>query len=344
MRIAQIAPLFESVPPKKYGGTERVVYNLTEELVKNGHDVTLFATANSKTSAKLVSVFHEGLRHEFPNDTKKRFLYTLLHLQTAYGQEKKFDVIHDHNGFYGAPFAQHSSKPVIMTLHGQLEPETGRIFQRFNKPTLVTISHSQQKRAPKLKYETTVYNGLDFNGYPFGRRYGDYLVFIGRICPEKGLHHAIRVAKEAALPLIIGAKYEPEIKENKDYFKKYIEPELNDKIRWIGEVTQKKRNELFANALASLHPATWEEPFGLTLIEAMACGCPVVAFNRGSIPEVVQHGLTGYVVTTVNDMIKSLQEIAKISRSDCADYTRRAFSAKQMAAGYERVYQKVIRA
>jgi glycosyltransferase involved in cell wall biosynthesis len=342
MRIAQIAPLHESVPPKKYGGTERVVYNLTEELVKRGHDVTLFASANSTTSAKLVSVFHDGLRQEFPSDERKRFLYTLLHLQTAYSQEKKFDLIHDHNGFYGAPFAQHSRKPVVMTLHGQLPPETKTIFKRFNKPKLVAISHNQQERVPQVKFTSTVYNGLDFNHYPFGRKYGNYLVFVGRICAEKGVHHAIDVAEAAGIPLIIAAKYEPAIKANKEYYLKFIKPRLNHQIRWIGEVSQEKRNELFANALASLHPATWAEPFGLTLIEAMACGCPVVAFKRGAIPEVVQHGLTGYVVTTVNDMIESLKKIAQISRSDCAEFTRENFSAVQMADGYERVYQNAL--
>ncbi len=343
MKIAQIAPLIESVPPTKYGGTERVVSALTEALVRRGHDVTLFATGNSHTSARLISSYPTGLREAFPTDISARNLYTHLHLGTAYGMQNHFDIIHDHTESYGGAFAQLSPTPVVMTFHSVITPHLKHMFQTFTKPSIISISHRQQVLVPELKYTATVHNGLNFQEYPLGEQQGKYLLFVGRICEQKGPHHAIEVARQTHLPLIIAAKYEPNIEANKNYFTKFIEPLLSTNIRFIGEVTEQERNKLFTGAIASLHPATWEEPFGLTLIEAMACGCPVVAFRHGAIPEIVKEGTSGYIVDSLPQMIDAVKRITEISRIACAQYARQSFSAMHMAENYERVYYTMLR-
>jgi glycosyltransferase involved in cell wall biosynthesis len=344
MKIAQIANIVESVPPKTYGGTERVVYALTEGLVKRGHDVTLFASGDSKTSAKLVSVTAKSLRQ----NKKIKDLYglnsdTLLHIGSAYELQKKFDIIHDHTLPLGLPTANISQTPVVLTSHGPINKDLTKLLSSFNNPYLVTISNSQlPKKINNLNYAGTVYNGLDMISYPFSAEDGGYLLFVGRISVEKGVHYAIRVAKKLNLPLIIAAKLDYAFDKDVEYFKKFIEPELNDKIRWIGEVDEKARNKLMSQALCFLHPVTWPEPFGLTLIEATACGCPVVAFNKGSIPEIIVNGINGYIVKTFEEMTKAVLKIENINRFVCRSYSLGNFSAERMVAGYEEVYRKIV--
>lgn len=342
MKIAQVAPLIESVPPTKYGGTERVVSALTEALVARGHDVTLFASGNSRTSGRLHATTETHLREHYANDASTKTLYTHLHLGTAYGQQDRFDIIHDHTGTYGAPFAQLSLTPSVITLHGVIHSHVRIMFQHFTKPALVTISNNQRKAAPGLNYEATIYNGLDFRTYPQGVRSGKYLLFVGRICPQKGVHIAIESAQKSGLPLIIAAKYEPHIAENKKYFESAIQPKLSNTIRFIGEVNETDRNALFRDAIASLHPATWEEPFGLTLIESMACGAPVIALNRGSIPEIIRDGVGGFAVETPGEIVQAIGKIGGLSRTACAAYARGSFSADRMAQGYEKVYMAML--
>lgn len=340
MRIAQIAPPIESVPPKYYGGTERVVYELTEGLVKRGHKVTLFASGDSYTSARHVATLKQNLRELAGENISERIRYSMIHLGTAYEQQDQFDVIHDHTGTFGLVFAHLSPVPSVLTLHGSFSEENAALFRRFPKPALVSISNAQRKGAPDLNYIDTVYNGLSFSKYPFSLHSKGYLLFVGRICPQKGVHHAIRVARYLKLPLIIAAKYEPHI--NRDYFEKEIKPFLNKTITWIGEVGEKERNNLYKHALAFLHPVTWPEPFGLTLIEAMACGTPIIAFDKGSIPEVIKHGKSGYVVKNVPEMIEAVKKVDLIDRNYCRSYARNTFSADKMVKKYEIIYRELV--
>lgn len=339
MKIAQIAPIIERVPPKKYGGTERVVHALTEELVKRGHGVTLFASGDSITSATLVSVYPKALREAKLRDLYGLNIWTLLNIGIAYERQKDFDIIHDHTGYLGLPLANIATTPTVITLHGPITPDNRRLFGKLRRPHLVTISNAQAQPAPDLHYAGAVYNGLPMEDYPFSDGHDGYLLFVGRISPEKGVHKAIEVAQYLDLPLIIAAKLES---VDQRYYNEYVGPYLTDQVRWIGEVTETDRNRLMSRAMAFLHPAMWREPFGLTLIEAMACGCPVVAFARGSIPEIVAHERTGFVVFDVEDMIDAVARIDKIKRADCREYALKYFSAERMTDGYLEIYDKIL--
>jgi glycosyltransferase involved in cell wall biosynthesis len=341
MRIAQIAPVATRVPPKTYGGTERVVHALTEELVTRGHEVTLFASGDSLTSAHLDSVYPINLR-----DTDIEPLYGLNavlyhHMGHAYKLWREFDIIHDHTAHAGLPFAELVPTPVVMTMHGHIPKLQLPMFAEFQKANLVSISRDQQIDQKKFNNVGVVHNGLQLESYPFSNEHDNYLLYVGRICENKGTREAIQVAKKLKLPLIIAAKLDswdgaPE------YFAKYIKHELNDQIRWIGEVTEAQRNKLMSRALAFLHPGLWREPFGLTMIEAMACGAPVLAFNRGAVPEIVKNGVSGFVVETVPQMVAAVKKIATIDRVQCRAYALKYFSASRMAQEYEKVYEKVL--
>ena len=337
MKIAMIAPIVERVPPAKYGGTERVVHTLTEELVKRGHDMTLFASGDSVTNAKLVSVYPRALREV---RLQNEIVWQLLSVGAAYAREEEFDIIHDHTGYIGLPAANMARTPVLLTYHGPFTLEVRRIFNTLRKPFVSTISNAQAALAPTLHHAGTVHNGLNMRHYPFSNEHDGYLLFVGRISPEKGVHIAIQVAQELALPLVIAAKLEP---SDRPYYRDYIEPFLSDQIRWIGEVDETERNRLMSRAMCFLHPVTWPEPFGLTLIEAMACGAPVVAFGRGSIPEIVQNRRTGFVVRTVDEMIDAVQNIGAIDRKRCRRHALVSFGAERMADGYEAIYEKILK-
>jgi glycosyltransferase involved in cell wall biosynthesis len=338
MKIAQIAPLIERVPPKKYGGTERVVHTLTEELVRRGHEVTLFASGDSLTSAKLVSVCSRGLREMRIKDVYGLNTWTLYHMGIAYSMQDEFDIIHDHNGHISLPIANIARTPVVMTLHGPLNLDNRMILKKLNKPHLVTISKSQ-KIYIDINHAGTVYNGLELKNYPFSEEHDGYLLYVGRISDEKGVHLAVEVAKNKDLPLIIAAKLES---VDLSYFRQYVEPQLTDQIRWIGEVDESERNRLYSRAMAFLHPAVWKEPFGLTLIEAMACGCPVIGFNRGSIPEIVKDAETGFVVNDIDEMLDSIDNIDKIDRKACRKHALENFNESVMADGYEKIYREIL--
>jgi glycosyltransferase involved in cell wall biosynthesis len=339
MKIAQIAPLTERVPPKKYGGTERVIWNLTEELVKRGHEVTLFASGDSITSAKLESVYARNLREAHVRDLYGLNVPMLLNIGLAYELQDDFDIIHDHLAPHSLPTANLATTPVVMTMHGPFTPINRRLFQTMRSPSIVSVSEAQMFTAPNINWAGTVYNGLDLERYPFGAEGEGYLLFVGRISMEKGVHMAIEVAQQLDMPLIIAAKLD---KIDEPYFRQYIEPRLSERIRWIGEVQEEERNELMRKATCFLHPVTFREPFGLTLIEAMACGCPVVAFNQGSIPEIVRTGVTGYVVQDTETMIDAVMGIGEIDRSACREHALTNFSASKMADSYEVIYKKVL--
>ncbi len=339
MKIAQIAPIVERVPPKKYGGTERVVHALVEELVRRGHEVTLFASGDSETSATLHSVYPRALRDARIADVYGANSWTLLNIAMAYEMQDEFDIIHDHTIPLSLPTANIATTPVVATMHGPFSAANRRLFQTLRGPGIVSISESQIFSAPGINHVATVYNGLPMEHYPFGETAGDYLLYVGRFSMEKGVHYAIEVAEQLDMPLIIAAKLDP---GDQAYFRNYIEPRLSDRVRWVGEVDEEERNKLMAGAKCFLHPVTWREPFGLTLIEAMACGCPVVAFNRGSIPEIVQTGVTGFVVEDTDSMIDAVSAIGDISRAACREHALSKFNVKNMADAYEAVYQKMV--
>lgn len=339
MRIAQIAPLFERIPPRKYGGTERVVYALTEELVRRGHEVTLFATKNSPTSAKLVSVVDQALRGSARKGLYCLNEWLLFNIGVAYSQQNEFDIIHDHNGFISLPTANVARVPIILTWHSTFTPSHKKILGELRKPYLVAISKAQIKNTHGLNIIGTVHHGLNMEHYPFVNNLGKYLLFVGRIAMDKGVHFAIKVAQKLDKPLIIAAKLD---REDDEYFCRYIKPLLSDKrIKWVGEVAENKRNKLMSKALCLLHPVVFKEPFGLTIIEAMACGCPVVAFNKGSIPELVKNGKTGYIVNNVNEMAKAVSKTDLINRIDCRRFALTNFTVEKMVDEYEKIYSKV---
>lgn len=345
MRIAINSPIIERIPAKKYGGTERVIYALTEELVKMGHKVTLFASGDSITSAKLVSVFPRALREPGSgvSDIYGPNGWSMMNIGLPYTMQEEFDIIHEHHNIIAAPTANLSKTPVVMTIHGALDvdPSHSALYEAFNNINYVSISNSQARPAPKMNWAGTVYNGTLYGDYTFQKTPGDYLLFVGRISQQKGVHHAIEVAQKLDMPLIIAAKLE-NADGNIQYFKEKIEPHLNDKIRWIGEVDEKERNELMKNALCFLHPVTWSEPFGLTLAESMACGCPVVAFAKGSIPEIILNGKTGFVVNTVDEMVEAVKKVHTINREDCHTYALDNFNPRKMAEEYVKIYEKIL--
>lgn len=341
MRIAQIAPISERVPPKRYGGTERIVFELTEELVRRGHDVTLFASGDSIISAKLASVLPVSLRESNIKNPYGLSEYTFLNFGLAYDRQAEFDIIHDHNYAISIPTAAMAKTPVIMTVHGALHEENIPLYQSFPQINLVTISKAQSPKRSSLHIVGTVYHGQTMGHYPFGKQHEGYLLFVGRMHKEKGVHHAIEVARRLDLPLIIAARVAD---VDVEYFTAYIKPKLTDKIIWIGEVNEQERNELMSKAMCFLHPVTWPEPFGLTMIESMACGAPVVAFNKGSIPEVVNDGYSGYVVENIEQMVDGVKKVIDnaISRKNCREYALNTFSVQQMTDGYEAIYRKVL--
>lgn len=350
MRIAQIAPIIESVPPKKYGGTERVIYALTEELVKRGHDVTLFASGDSHTSANLASVFPVALRKAHIKNIYGHNIWSLMNVGMAYEQQEEFDIIHDHNSQnnpISLPLAHIAATPVVMTLHGPLTNGLAKPFEFYTNPYLVAISGTQRQSNPNLNYIGTVHHGLDMKDYPYRKHPKNYLLFVGRVSiasgiEEKGLLHAITVAERLDMKLLIAAKIDDGDPKNMRYFNEVIKPHFSSKIRWLGEVDEAQRNKLMSEAYCLLHPVNFPEPFGLTLIEALACGCPVVGFGKGSIPEIIQDRKTGFVVETVSQMIESVKKIPGINRLYCRSYALELFSVAKMTSRYEAIYNRII--
>jgi glycosyltransferase involved in cell wall biosynthesis len=338
MRIAQVAPVFESVPPKLYGGTERVVSYLTEELVRQGHDVTLYASGDSITRARLVSTSPQAARLD-PHCRDPLARQTIL-LDRVLRDARQYEQIHFHCDYLHFPYTRRSGVPHVTTLHGRLDIEDlVRIYEEFDDQALVSISEFQRRPAPGARWVGNVYHGLPEDLLRPIDSSGEYLAVLGRISPEKGIDRAIEIAKKAGLPLKIAAKVDP---ADKEYFAQVIEPLLQQPhVEYIGEIDEKGKQEFLGHAKALLFPIDWPEPFGLVMIEAMACGTPVVAFERGSVPEVIEDGKTGFVVHDVDEAVEAVTHLDEIDRDECRAEFERRFTAERMARDYVSVYRSL---
>lgn len=339
MRIAQVAPLFESVPPQGYGGTERVVSYLTEELVRLGHTVTLFASAGSVTAARLVASVDRPLRAEMLN--RSWLAYDAIQMDKVARFADSFDVIHFHTDYLHFPLARCLNRAHVTTLHGRLDlPELTPLFEHFNTCPMVSISDSQRTPQSWANWCATVYHGLPRHLYCFHPEPGKYFVFIGRISPEKRVDRAIDIALACGLPLYIGAKID---KADEAYFETEIRHRLaHPLIHFIGELDEKKKQDLLAHAKALLFPIDWPEPFGLVMIEAFASGVPVIAYEHGSVAEIIRHGVTGFIVHDQHEAIQAAKMIDRIDRAACRAEFEQRFTATKMAEHYQQVYQHLI--
>ena len=341
MRIAQVAPLYERVPPELYGGTERVVSFLTEELVRLGHDVTLFASGDSLTRARLVAPCARSLRLD-PHCHDPLAAHVRM-LGWVYQRAREFDIIHCHTDYLGLPLSRSTDTPTVITLHGRLDlPDIHPLYQEYGDVPLVSISDAQRLSMPGANWAATVHHGLPLDLYSFHPRPGSYLLFLGRISPEKRPDCAIRVAKRAGVPLRIAAKVDA---VDRTYFESVIRPMLEDPlIKFIGEVGEAEKAPLLANAMALVFPVDWPEPFGLVMIEALACGTPVIARGRGSVSEVVRSGYTGFVCESDEEMVDAVRQVAQLDRRLCRQDFDERFAASVMARKYVDVYRHICRA
>jgi len=340
MRIAQLAPLYESVPPRLYGGTERVVYYLTEELVRQGHDVTLYASGDSRTSARLRYIGDSALRLRGCSQSEALAQHLLMTEWLAQDADE-FDIVHCH--LDGLPFSliRAHSLPAVTTLHGRLDlPETHSLFREFDDMCLISISNAQRAPVPWASWFATVYHGLPENLYALHEQPGQYLAFLGRISPEKRVDRAIEIARRVGMPLRIAAKVDA---ADRDYFEQHIEPLLDDPlVEFIGEISEPAKAAFLGNAWALLFPIDWPEPFGLVIIEAMACGTPVIAFPCGSVPEILEDEVTGYIVKSVEEAADAVRRIPLIDRKNCRAVFEERFSVRRMCEGYLDAYERVL--
>ena len=337
MRIAQIAPLYESVPPKQYGGTERVISYLTERLVELGHDVTLFASADSCTAANLVSPCSKALRTN-PHCVDA-MPYHVLALDQVAQLAAEFDILHFHTDYFHLPLSKNLDLPSLTTLHGRLDiPDLLPLYRYFASAPLVSISYGQRKPLPHAQWIGNVYHGLPSSLYEPCFKTGKYLAFLGRIAPEKGPERAIEIAVRSGIPLKIAAKIDP---VDRAYFNGKIKALLDHPlVEFVGEISDREKSEFLGNSYALLFPIDWPEPFGLTMIEAMACGTPTIAFRRGSVPELMCDGITGFVVETVDAALACVPRIPEINRRGCRTAFEKRFMVDRMADDYVRLYKE----
>lgn len=342
MRIAQVAPLWESVPPQRYGGTERIVSYITEELVRQGHDVTLFASGDSVTQARLESICPQALR--LNSGIFNRDAPMMMLLERGFGAPAgTFDLIHSHVDFLGFPVARRSATPVLTTLHGRQDlPELVPVFREFSDMPLISISDAQRRPLPWANWLGTVHHGLPEDLYSYHPTPGKYLAFLGRISSEKCPEQAIEVAKRVGMPLRIAAKVDP---ADRDFFKAKVEPLMDHPlVEFLGEITDQEKNQFIGEAYALVCPYDWPEPFGLVLIEALACGTPVLAYRRGSIPEIIEDGVTGFISENIGEMAASVTRVDSIDRARCRAAFDQRFTARRMAQDYVKCYERLIEA
>ena len=341
MKIAQIAPLTESVPPKLYGGTERVVSYLTEALVELGHEVTLFASGDSKTQAKLEPVWPRALRLD--PAIRDRVAPHMLLMELVRRRAEEFDVLHFHMDYYSFSLFNRQDTPFVTTMHGRLDlPEQQPVFDTFTSAPVISISNAQRQPMPQAKWLSTVYHGLPLSLYTPQPGEQKYLAFLGRISPEKRVDTAIRIAGHCGLPIRIAAKIDS---ADREYFEREIKPLFDlPHVEYVGEIADNEKAAFLSGAHALLFPIDWPEPFGLVMIEAMACGTPVIAFNRGSVPEVVDEGVSGYIVEDEISAVAAVNRLHLLPRARVRQRFEERFTSHHMARQYLNAYQNVIRA
>jgi glycosyltransferase involved in cell wall biosynthesis len=341
LRIAQVAPLYESVPPPLYGGTERIVSYLTEELVRQGHDVTLFASGDSQTKARLVAGCPRALRLDEKSVDKLAPHLTLL--EQVFARASEFDVLHFHCDYLHFPWSKRHSCCHVTTLHGRLDiPELPDLYRVYPEQPMVSISNSQRRPLSWINWQATVYHGLPENLYRFSEGPGQYLAFLGRISPEKRVDRAIEIANRSGMALKIASKVDS---ADRAYYEEKIEPLLqkaSSRVEFIGEIGDQEKNDFLGNALALLFPIDWPEPFGLVMIEALACGTPVIAYRNGSVEEVLEDGVTGFLVDELEQAARAVGRAPQLSRRLCREVFEKRFSAERMAHDYLAVYQRLV--
>ena len=341
LRIAQVAPLYESVPPELYGGTERVVHYLTEGLVAQGHDVTLFASGDSKTTAELVAVCPKALRLD--EHCVDKLVHHVILLDQVLQRASEFDVIHFHIDYLHFPISRYCDLPSVTTLHGRLDlPELGPLYRRFRGVPLVSVSYAQRKPLPHANWIGNVYHGVPSATRNRKGGQGGYLAFLGRISPEKRPDRAIQIALATRMHLKIAAKVDP---ADQVYFATTIKPLLKyPNVEYIGEIGQKEKADFLCDAYAFLFPIDWPEPFGLSMIEAMECGTPTIAFECGSVPEVVKDGVTGFVVSSMDEAIAAVRRAGSLDRAACRAVFQERFTSERMVREYVAIYEQIARA
>jgi glycosyltransferase involved in cell wall biosynthesis len=339
MKIAQVAPLYESVPPKLYGGTERIVSYITEELVRQCHDVTLFASGDSMTSAELVPMCPEALR--LNDDVIDPLAHHVRMVEEVFRRKNEFDIIHFHIDYLHYPLSSREKVPNVTTLHGRLDMrDLVPLYRTYPEMPVISISDAQRRPLPWLNWQGTVHHGMPEDRLSIGSGGGDYLAFLGRISPEKGLDEAIRIARRVGVPLKIAAKVD---RVDQKYFDTVIKSQLDHElIEYIGEIGYAEKNEFLGNATALLFPIAWPEPFGLVMMEAMACGTPVIAYARGSVPEVIEDGLNGFIVRDVDGAASAIERLGRLDRLRCRQRFEERFTAKRMSEDYMAIYERLV--
>src|SRR5499433_937165 len=341
MRIAQVAPLTEAVPPKLYGGTERVVHWLTEELVALGHDVTLFASGDSHTSGKLEAVWPKALRLDGAVRDPNALHMVMLERVRQKCDDEDFDFLHFHLDYYPFSLFYRQPTPFLTTLHGRLDlPEHQPVFTTFSKVPVISISNAQRRPVPQANWVRTIHHGLPERLLTPQPAKQEYLAVLGRIAPEKGVDRAIKIAMRCGIPLKIAAKVD---RADEEYYEQLISPLItgNPLVEYIGEITDHEKSDFLSGAMGLLVPIDWPEPFGLVMIEAMACGTPVIAYNRGSAPEVIEDGLTGFIVEDINGAIGAVDRLSHLSRDKIRRRFEQRFTARRMAQDYLSVYRSM---
>lgn len=338
LRICQVAPLFESVPPKGYGGTERIVSYLTEELVRQGHEVTLYASGDSVTGAELIAPCPRSLRLDA--GCGDQLAHHLTMLEQVFADADRYDLIHCHVDYLHFPFSRRHPVPTLTTLHGRLDiPDLVPLHGEYSGMPVVSISDSQREPLPWLNWQGTVYHGLPVSRYPFQESPGTYLAFLGRISPEKRPDRAIEIARRVGLPIKIAAKID---RADQVYFDAHIKRLLDEPgVEFLGEIGDEDKAEFLGGARALLFPIDWREPFGIVMIEAMACGTPVVAYRNGSVPEVVDDGVTGYIVDDLDGAVRACRRVESLSRRGCRDAFESRFTDTRMAEDYVALYRQL---
>jgi glycosyltransferase involved in cell wall biosynthesis len=339
LRIAQVAPPMESVPPQAYGGTERVVAWLTDELVRQGHEVTVYGTGDSETSAHLVPVVPSALRGR--DDVQDVLPYLVMLLEQVAADANRYDIIHFHTDHIQYPLLSRIKPPGVTTMHGRMDlPDLPPLFEQFPDVPLVSISMAQREPLPWLNWVANIPHGMPAPDVSKAAQPGSYLAFLGRTSPEKGLEEAIQIARHAGMPLRVAAKIDP---VDEAYYDEHLAPKLAEgEVEFIGEIGEDGKPDFLCGAAALLFPIRWPEPFGLVMIEAAACGTPVLAFRSGSVPEVIEEGVTGMIVDDVGQAIEALPRVLQLPRERVREATLRRFSAERMAQDYVALYRRLI--